>query len=275
MEASYKIHGVGVESVAWRHARAGVIQVRPALGTPVTDHWLVGLSSLVDHLSSHQERGLEATERDNGVENCEGLARQLEQALTLDDTDAPNDESQDAAQTEDVCDAHPSPIKLSLRLERLSLEDALVASACAWCLRSRDRIQLQSLWLFDNRCTDAGAAAVAQVVSAFPEVEEVHLSHNRLTVSGAIAVLDAVPVGLKTPRSRPLWLRLEWNRIQLQQLGQVGCDWRPGFGCSRFTLFCSSRWGVSIKTTKTSPSTLVPGESAHGTRIAGGHSGAS
>lgn len=49
---------------------------------------------------------------------------------------------------------------------------------------------------------------------------QVHLSHNRLTVEGAAAVLRALPVG-PAPPARPLWLRMEWNRVSMEGLMQA------------------------------------------------------
>lgn len=52
---------------------------------------------------------------------------------------------------------------------------------------------------------------------------QVHLSHNRIGVEGAAALLRAIPAGPgRPPPKRPLWLRLEWNRVSLERLVQVG-----------------------------------------------------
>lgn len=233
------LHGAGPEAVAWRQARGGLVQVRPAAGAILSPRWLASLSSLLEKLCPESESSHEAED---------SLARRLEQGLSLSDEDSDEAEcSRRSAEAEAAISAHQSHarLRLSLRLERLALEDADVAALAAWCLERRARISLQSLWLFDNRCTDAGAEAVARLVGAFPEIEEVHLSHNRLTVHGAIALLEAVAAGIgsraqgsaseRTAQSsdrddeeddeegpnRAVWLRLEWNRIQLGRLCEV------------------------------------------------------
>lgn len=50
---------------------------------------------------------------------------------------------------------------------------------------------------------------------------QIHLSHNQLTMVGARALMDSVQ-STQPPPAKPLWLRLEWNRISLTDLGQVG-----------------------------------------------------
>ena len=60
--------------------------------------------------------------------------------------------------------------------------------------------------------------------------QQVHLSHNRITIEGARALLRSVPIaeldrgeGGRKARSNPpaLWLRLEWNVIDLDALDKV------------------------------------------------------
>ena len=253
------LHGAGPEAVAWRQARGGLVQVRPAAGAILSPRWLASLSSLLEKLCPESESSHEA----------EGsLARRLEQGLSLSDEDSDEVEegerSRRSAEAEAATSAPtpPARLRLSLRLERLALEDADIAALAAWCLERRARISLQSLWLFDNRCTDAGAEAVARLVGAFPEIEEVHLSHNRLTVHGAIALLEAVAAGIgsraqgsaseRTARrsdrndeeddeegpNRAVWLRLEWNRIQLGRL----CEVRLGSWGRDVSLVAARTW---------------------------------
>jgi hypothetical protein len=86
---------------------------------------------------------------------------------------------------------------------------------------------LLALKLHSNRLQDAGAEAVARYVAS-PEkaaIQEVHLSHNQIGCEGCTSLLTAAATATDTagrpkypfePRmqgARPLWLRLEHNRI--------------------------------------------------------------
>ncbi|KAL4447204.1 hypothetical protein ABPG77_007237 [Micractinium sp. CCAP 211/92] len=87
------------------------------------------------------------------------------------------------------------PLKLSIRLERQALTDPEAAMLADWCCRQRGAVDVLKLWLFDNRLTDAGAEAVARILAAHPGMQEVHLSHNMLTLRGAASLLEALPTG--------------------------------------------------------------------------------
>ena len=142
--------------------------------------------------------------------------------------------------------AGPRAVQLSLRLERQGLTDAEAAMLADWCQRLAGTVHVAALWLFDNRLTDAGAAHVARIVRCLPGMLELHLSHNLLTARGAGEVLAAIPVAapaaakpgpaaepaaaeeaaLPPPPpapapAKPLWLRLEWNRISVDSLCQL------------------------------------------------------
>lgn len=59
----------------------------------------------------------------------------------------------------------------------------------------------------------------AMLCCASPPLQ-VQLSHNRITAEGAAALLRAVPAG--DVRSKPLKMRLEWNRVSPIKLVKVG-----------------------------------------------------
>jgi hypothetical protein len=136
------------------------------------------------------------------------------------------------------------PLPVSLRLERQALTDAELELVAAWAnglsspslpadatteTNGNDGnarpalIRVLKLWLFDNDLGDKGVSEAARLgLFSDPGLQEVHLSHNGLTAAGALAVLEAVAdaaaassASAPTPRRRcrPLWLRLEWNRI--------------------------------------------------------------
>ncbi|KAL4443702.1 hypothetical protein ABPG75_011439 [Micractinium tetrahymenae] len=130
-------------------------------------------------------------------------------------------------------------VQLSIRLERQALTDPEAAMLADWCCQHRGSADVLKLWLFDNRLADGGAEAVARILAAHPRMQEVHLSHNMLTLRGAAALLEALPVGTPAAEgaaaeaqaeapapaaelpSRPCWLRMEWNRISLEGLMQA------------------------------------------------------
>lgn len=49
------------------------------------------------------------------------------------------------------------------------------------------------------------------------DLRSIHLSHNKLSLHGAKAILTRVPVSANPPRSA-LWCRLEWNNIPIEPL---------------------------------------------------------
>lgn len=109
------------------------------------------------------------------------------------------------------------PLLISLRLERLDLTDADVHAVANWATDAAraGTATVRKLWLFANRIADDGAAAVARMLH--PGLLECHLSHNMLTLKGAVHLLEAIPA-TEDALSSPLWLRLEWNRISLAGL---------------------------------------------------------
>ncbi len=70
---------------------------------------------------------------------------------------------------------------------------ARVALAFARQERGWRLVEFCKLWLFDNRLSDAGAAAVAALVHG--GLTEVHLSHNSITAVGACCAAAEVLAG--------------------------------------------------------------------------------
>ncbi len=62
--------------------------------------------------------------------------------------------------------AVPLPVSVSLRLERMELTDVEAAMVVAWCRDRAALVAVRKLWLFDNRLGDAGAAALADLMTA-------------------------------------------------------------------------------------------------------------
>lgn len=95
-------------------------------------------------------------------------------------------------------------------------------------LRAAGTAAVRAVYLWKNEVGDAGAKSVAELLEqpCFPgsdrgPIAEVHLSHNNITLVGAEALFAAA---LKRyPRASqgglvPLWLRLEYNAIDLEKL---------------------------------------------------------
>ena len=60
----------------------------------------------------------------------------------------------------------PAPVSVSLRLERMELTDVEAAMVTEWCREHVALVSVRKLWLFDNRIGDAGAAALASLMTA-------------------------------------------------------------------------------------------------------------
>lgn len=118
----------------------------------------------------------------------------------------------------------PSPgrvkksVKVSLRLEHCGLTDADMHCLCNRLKMMKHKVKVKKLWLFDNKIGDVGATTIAECLSDF-DLNELHLSHNVVTTDGALSILRhlaymATDVGAR----RPLWLRMEWNRISVDTI---------------------------------------------------------
>ncbi|KAG2436329.1 hypothetical protein HXX76_006638 [Chlamydomonas incerta] len=108
-------------------------------------------------------------------------------------------------------------LRVSLRLERQALNDTELEMVADWYEeRASSLLVPAKLWLFDNRIGDAGAAAVARSL-LHPALQELHLSHNFIGDKGAAALAAALP-SQRPAGLRPLWLRLEWNVLNVDAL---------------------------------------------------------
>lgn|ERR1719215_40900 len=81
------------------------------------------------------------------------------------------------------------------------------------CMRCEN---LRILKLYKNGLDDSGAEALVELIWQCESLDEMHLSHNNFTARGAMKIVKAAeksrPWGV-----RPLWLRLEKNRIETPQ----------------------------------------------------------
>eukprot|EP00198_Chlamydomonas_reinhardtii_P010400 XP_001699737.1 predicted protein [Chlamydomonas reinhardtii] len=108
-------------------------------------------------------------------------------------------------------------LRVSVRLERQSLNDTELEMVADWFQeRAASLLVPAKLWLFDNRIGDVGAAAVARAL-LHPALQELHLSHNFIGDKGAAALAAALPAQ-RPAGLRPLWLRLEWNMLNVDLL---------------------------------------------------------
>eukprot|EP00439_Symbiodinium_sp_Y106_P019083 s1533_g2.t1 len=83
---------------------------------------------------------------------------------------------------------------------------------CILDLCSRCR-RLKVLKLFKNDLDDAGAELLARFLEHCPNLEELHLSHNRISSSGALSLISAGS-SCRREGDTPLWLRLEHNCLE-------------------------------------------------------------
>eukprot|EP00440_Ansanella_granifera_P057780 gb/GFBE01062639.1/.p1 GENE.gb/GFBE01062639.1/~~gb/GFBE01062639.1/.p1 ORF type:complete len:820 (+),score=170.15 gb/GFBE01062639.1/:1-2460(+) len=78
-----------------------------------------------------------------------------------------------------------------------------------FCIRCPN---LRVLKVYKNDVDDAGAKELARLLEKNPTLEEVHLSHNRITAKGVHAMLTAAD-RWRPDNLCPLWLRLEQNLV--------------------------------------------------------------
>ncbi|CAE7654979.1 ndor1 [Symbiodinium sp. CCMP2456] len=83
---------------------------------------------------------------------------------------------------------------------------------CILDLCSRCR-RLKVLKLFKNDLDDNGAELLARFLEHCPNLEELHLSHNRISSTGALSLISAGS-SCRREGDTPLWLRLEHNCLE-------------------------------------------------------------
>ena len=72
---------------------------------------------------------------------------------------------------------------------------------------------LKVVKLFNNQLGDAGAETLGEIFKHCHSIEEVHLSHNNFSEKGIETMVKAATREL--PRAeRPLWLRMEHNKVE-------------------------------------------------------------
>ncbi|CAE7689046.1 unnamed protein product [Symbiodinium necroappetens] len=69
------------------------------------------------------------------------------------------------------------------------------------------------LKLFKNDLDDDGAELLARFLEHCPNLEELHLSHNRISSTGALSLISAGS-SCRREGDTPLWLRLEHNCLE-------------------------------------------------------------
>ncbi|KAL6766551.1 hypothetical protein ACKKBG_A36475 [Auxenochlorella protothecoides x Auxenochlorella symbiontica] len=214
---SAAVHGRGAHAVVWEEDAGGLVTVTPHPDAPfLLPSFLEGLAEFLSVWQSDAGPRSVQTHVAEASGSGEGAGSWSAETLAAELADLRlRGALCEAGEAASAGPAPPTP--LSLRLERLELGDEEVACVAAWCLAHRSRAAVRKLWLFDNKCGDRGAVAVAGILHL--GLEEIHLSHNQLTMVGARALMDSVQSTTPLP-AKPLWLRLEWNRISLTDLGQ-------------------------------------------------------
>eukprot|EP00931_Biecheleriopsis_adriatica_P091298 TRINITY_DN65190_c0_g1_i1.p1 TRINITY_DN65190_c0_g1~~TRINITY_DN65190_c0_g1_i1.p1 ORF type:complete len:856 (-),score=173.82 TRINITY_DN65190_c0_g1_i1:75-2642(-) len=82
-----------------------------------------------------------------------------------------------------------------------------IVSLCCRCQK------LRVLKVYKNEIDDAGAKELARLLEKCASIEEIHLSHNRLTARGVRIIAEAAD-WYRSESSCPLWLRLEQNLVE-------------------------------------------------------------
>lgn len=72
--------------------------------------------------------------------------------------------------------------------------------------------KLRVLKLFKNQIDDRGADDLARLIEESRSIEEIHLSHNKITASGVMLLVNAADRS-RPYSAAPLWLRLEKNAV--------------------------------------------------------------
>ena len=85
-----------------------------------------------------------------------------------------------------------------------------VAQILEICKKSPD---LKVLKLFNNQLGDEGAEELGEIFKHCHSIEEVHLSHNNFTEAAVEAMVKAANRELPRKAERPLWLRMEHNKV--------------------------------------------------------------
>ena len=93
---------------------------------------------------------------------------------------------------------------------RNELTSQSVSDIVEICRKSED---LKILKLFNNRLGDDGAEELGEIFRHCTSIEEVHLSHNEFTRKGVESLVRSADRGLPRDVKRPLWLRMEHNKL--------------------------------------------------------------
>eukprot|EP00917_Polyrhabdina_sp_WS-2016_P027707 GHVP01059111.1.p1 GENE.GHVP01059111.1~~GHVP01059111.1.p1 ORF type:complete len:642 (-),score=123.75 GHVP01059111.1:72-1997(-) len=123
---------------------------------------------------------------------------------------------------------HTGDVEVHLDLSANKLTSKAVVSICNWfSSRSDLKAKLTLLKLFKNQIDDVGAKAIANLVwNQKSPLEEIHLSHNRISAAGLQVLLHKLlnapdtrgnPLYPRYDRNKntylPIWIRLEYNSI--------------------------------------------------------------
>ncbi|KAK9816254.1 hypothetical protein WJX74_002811 [Apatococcus lobatus] len=154
------------------------------------------------------------------------------------------------------------PVQLSVHLEHLRLTDGDVGQLADWAQAQASRAKIVKLWLFDNSISDAGAFHVGRMLHE--GIQEVHLSHNRITNVGAEALLKCIPTPPLTDAGPGKYM----NSKQASQLRPTRQQAQPNAG-----KFLSAEPAISLGTAGSNslspgPDTLQTPSKSPGTGLA-------
>mmetsp|Transcript_2953 Transcript_2953/g.11277 ORF Transcript_2953/g.11277 Transcript_2953/m.11277 type:complete len:803 (-) Transcript_2953:186-2594(-) len=83
----------------------------------------------------------------------------------------------------------PKMIKAIIELQENNLNDDAIKLLCTFIFQHHLHVSILKLW--KNRLGDEAALAIAKLIHVMP-MQEVHLSHNRISTVGAKAIFDAI-----------------------------------------------------------------------------------
>lgn len=107
------------------------------------------------------------------------------------------------------------------------LDDDSISKLVGFFRQHAPYLIVNSLKLYQNKIGDLGAEAIAALIEREdgPTLHELHLSHNRITTRGALALAKSLSECPRYPfettqekKATPLWLRLEHNFISAEKV---------------------------------------------------------
>eukprot|EP00397_Hematodinium_sp_SG-2012_P002193 GEMP01002199.1.p1 GENE.GEMP01002199.1~~GEMP01002199.1.p1 ORF type:complete len:767 (+),score=158.86 GEMP01002199.1:495-2795(+) len=144
-------------------------------------------------------------------------------------------------------------------------ENPLTSIGCVQLLEllQKNNVSMMTVKLYKCQLTDDAGIALANVLATQVEpMQELHLSHNRLTVVSFVALLSGVQRHGGYPRggshSTPLWARLEYNNVarpaDVLKMVEIQCGIRACLATDRVS--CGP-WRCVLNDSKTKSTPMI------------------